>query len=128
MYGQCNECYTRMWTDELHRVQITSATTRAWDGANVVSGWMRADIKEAFQAYPRPVDVPFSVVIPAGLDSSTFHLVCSDMFYKIRDGKSLMGLDYAPPAPAQVQQQPNLGGLVLLAGLGVLALASGSRN
>ena len=37
-----NECYNLMWTDELHRVEITRVEIRQCDGANLAAGWMRA--------------------------------------------------------------------------------------
>jgi hypothetical protein len=129
MLAVVNECRNRMWTDGLHRVEITSATTREWDGANVVEGVMRADTAEALKANPRPIDVPFSAVIPAGLDALPFHAVCTDMFYKIQNGESLMNLDYSPP-PQPVQAQTNWGGIAMvgLLGLVFVGLAAAARN
>ena len=124
-----NECYNRMWTDKFHRVEITRAEAREWDGANLVGGWMRADTPEALKAYPHPVDVPFSAAIPAGLGDSDFHAVCTDMFYKIQNGESLIGLDYTPPPPAPDLVETNWGGILLVAlGLTVVGVALGSRN
>jgi hypothetical protein len=123
-----NECYNRMWTDELHRVQITKVEIREWDGANLVEGWMRADTPKALETYPRPVDVQFSAAIPAGMPYMDFHGVCTDMFYKIQNGESLVGLDYTPPPAPPVQAQANSGGLALgLLGLVCIGIAA-SRN
>ena len=130
MHVQRNECYNRMWTDELHHVEITKAEIRERDGANLVEGWMRADTPEAARTYPRPLDVQFSAMIPAGLGDFDFHAVCTDMFHKIQNGESLMGLDYTPPPPPPVQAQTNWGGALLvgLIGLGVFALARSSQS
>jgi hypothetical protein len=123
-----NECYNRMWTDELHRVEITNVEIRPWDGANLVEGWMRADTPKALETYPRPVDVQFSAAIPAGLADWDFHGVMTDMFYKIGKGESLMGLDYTPPPPPPVQVPTNWGGLALgIVGLVCIGIAA-SRN
>lgn len=128
MYAQRNECYNRMWTDKFHRVEITNAIIRERDGANLVEGWMRADTAEALKTYPRPVDVQFQVAVPAGLDNIAFHAVCTDMFCKIQNGESLMGLDYTPPPLALVQAQTNWGGIALgLFGLALIGIAA-SRN
>ena len=89
---------------------------------------MRADTAEALKTYPRPVDVQFQVAIPAGLDKIAFHAVCTDMFYKIQNGESLIGLDYTPPPPVPVQAQTNWGGIALgLFGLALIGIAA-SRN
>jgi hypothetical protein len=127
MYKAVNECTTRIWSDKYHRPEFTKIEIRAWDGANLVEGWMRADTPEALKASPRPVDVPFSAAIPAGLGDLAFHAVCTDMFYKIQNGESLMGLDYTPPPPP-ARTQPNWGGLVLgIVGLACIGIAA-SRN
>ena len=87
---------------------------------------MRADTPEALETYPRPLDVPFRAAIPAGLNDFAFHGVCTDMFYKIQNGESLMGLDYTPPP---VQAQTNWGGLCLFGVcLAVVGAAFSSRR
>jgi hypothetical protein len=127
MLAQRNECVNRMWSDRYHRPEFTKIEIRERDGANLVEGWMRADTPEALETYPRPLDVPFSAAIPAGLNDFAFHGVCTDMFYKIQNGESLMGLDYTPPPP--VQAQTNWGGLCLFGVcLAVVGAAFSSRR
>jgi hypothetical protein len=91
---------------------------------------MRADTAEALKTFPRPLDVPFSAVIPAGLDNLVFHAVCTDMFYKIQKGESLMNLDYTPRPAPPVQAQTNWVPAALLGvvGLVFVGFAVGSRN
>jgi hypothetical protein len=125
-----NECTTRMWTDKYHRVEFTSIRIRERDGANLVEGWMRADTPEAAKVYPRPSDVQFSAAIPAGLDDFSFHGVCTNMFYKIQNGESLMGLDFTPPPPPAVEAETNWAAVLLftLVAGAVVGMASSSRG
>jgi hypothetical protein len=89
---------------------------------------MWADTPEALETYLRLLDVPFTAAIPAGLNDFAFHGVCTDMFYKIQNGESLMDLNYTPPPPP-VQAQTNWGGLFLLGvGLAVVGAAFSSRR
>jgi hypothetical protein len=128
MLAQRNECFNRMWTDKFHRVEITNAAIREWDGANLVEGWMRADTAEALKAYPRPVDVQFSAAIPDDLDNIAFHAVCTDMFYRIQNGESLMNLDYTPPPPVQAQTNWMPAAVLAMVGLVFVGFAVGSGS
>jgi hypothetical protein len=123
-----SECYTRMWADRFHRVEFRSISTRPRDGANIVQGWMRADTPDAVRADPSPSDVPFRIAIPAGLNEWDFHVVNTDIFYRLINGVSLMDLDYAPPPPDHAETDWGGAVFVGLLGLGVFALARGSRS
>ena len=101
----------------------------ARDGAQLIEGWVRADTPKALETSPRPIDVKFSVLIPAGLNDMDLHWnVCTPMFYKIQNGESLMGLDFTPPPP--VQAETSWGGAleVGIFGLAVFAFVRGSQN
>jgi hypothetical protein len=130
MYRQVNECYTRMWGDRFHRAEFTSIIRRERDGANIVEGWMRADTPDALKAEPRPMDVPFRIAIPAGLNEWDFHQVNTNIFYRLINGESLIDLDYAPPPPQLVQSGTNWGHMLLVGVIGavVIGIASSSRN
>ena len=114
MMLKTNEYERRMWSDSLHRVEVKSVATRVSDGASLLAGWLRADTPEAIKANPRPVDVPFSVTLPASLDSWAFHGCMTVMFNRLRAGESLEGLNFASEPPAPVQTETNWGGILLL--------------
>jgi hypothetical protein len=126
---QMNEYAHRMWSDELHRFDVRGIAIRT-DGASRLSGILKADTPEALKAETRPAEPPFDVTIPAGLSEMAFHGVMTNMFYKLRAGESLVGLDYTPPPVAvPVPSGVSLGPLLAL-GLGIVVLGAmfGSRN
>jgi hypothetical protein len=89
MYLRVNEYANRMWSDELHRFDVQSIQIRQSDGASRLTGMLRADTPDAVKAHPRQ----FDVIIPAGLGDMALHGVMTDMFYKLKAGDSLVGLD-----------------------------------
>lgn len=124
MNVRMNEYAHRMWSDEFHRYDVRGIEIRS-DGASRLSGILKADTPEALKLETRPAEPPFDVTIPAGLDDGAFHAVMTNMYYKLRKGESLVGLDYTPrpvPAPALIPANVNWGGLLGF-GLGVAALA-----
>jgi len=127
-----NDCYTLLRGDGILRPDIQSYEVRQSDGATRCKGWMRGDTPEALRMSPRPSDVPFDLVVPAGLSQSEFHFKINvPVYYHLKNGESLMGLDFTPPPPppTPVQVQPNWGGaLVFALGAVVLTVAFGSRN
>lgn len=126
-----NECYTRMRGDKFRRPDFTTMGTRESDGANIVTGVMRADTPEGAKVYPPLPDVPFSMIIPAGLSDWDFHQrVNVEIWYRLQNNETLMGLDFMPPPPPPpAQTESNWGGMLLL-GLGVVfvSLAFSSGN
>lgn len=121
-----NECYTLLRGDGIRRADIQSYEVRESDGATRCRGVMRADTPEALKMSPRPADVQFDLIIPAGLSQSEFHFnVNVPIYYRLKNDESLMGLDFTPP-PVPVQAGINWGGVALFV-LGAVAIGVGLR-
>jgi len=126
MLYETNEYARRMWTDKLHRVEVTECSGRASDGPSCLGGWLVADTPEAVQTNPRPANVPFQVVIPEGLGDWDFHCVMATMFNRLQAGQPLMNLSFVPePPPVLVTTEANVnwGGIALFA-FGAVALGA----
>jgi hypothetical protein len=125
-----NECYTLLRGDGPRRADIQSCEVRLSDGATRCRGVMRADTPEGLALPMRPPEPPFDLMIPAGLSQAEFHFKINvPIYYKLKNGESLIGLDFTPPPPPPpVQAQPNWGGLALgIVGLLCIGIAA-SRN
>jgi hypothetical protein len=113
-----NECYTLLRGDGLRRPDFESFEIRESDGANIVKGVFRADTPEASKVSPRPTDVPFNLMVPAGLSASDFHFAVNvPIYYLLRDNPSRLDVDFMPqppPPPVPVQQEVNWGGVALV--------------
>ena len=131
MLKRVNECYTRLHGDVYRNPRFSSFERRVSDGANIVTGVMRADSRESVKADPPLRDVPFRLTIPAGLSDWDFHQVNAEIWRRLRDNESLMDLDFTPLPPANPGNSGVSGGAIALAiflGVAVLSAAFGSRS
>jgi|HubBroStandDraft_5_1064220.scaffolds.fasta_scaffold103544_3 hypothetical protein len=124
-----NEYAYRMWSDEFHRFDVQGIAIQS-DGASRLSGILKADTPEALKLETRPQEPPFDVTIPVGLSDMDFHVVMTNMFYKLRNGESLVGLDYRPRSILMsMHAGVNWRGLLGFGlGFAALALIVGSRD